>query len=336
MFHTTSAIEKNQKEMMRQHKLSPLRLAIIDLGTNSVRLDVYRISRKGIVRTFRGKTMIRLGDGVFQTGQLSTEGRARALRAFLKFKKQLKQMRVDRVVAFGTSALRTASNAKDFIETVKQKTGICVKVISGREEGQLIAKGIMSNIEIPKGRYALVDIGGGSTEISICLGQRVLHCQSFRLGANRLQQNYFKEIPPRQRKGHLHPVLALRQELKSEFVALADLSRKHPVKTVIGSSGTIRTIAKILKALGRGDQPVHRFDLSGLVSEMLTMTRDQLKRVPGLEPKRVDLILSGSILLEEILIAMNVSRLNITDLALRDGILQHELEGLPRHLKLNG
>lgn len=309
----------------KRKKSGANRLAIIDLGTNSVRFDVYRIKRKKAERIFRGKSMIRLDDGVFSTGRLSPEGMERGLKAFLRFEQMLFQMSVDRVVVFGTSALRTASNAQVFIKKVKDQTGIQIRVISGQEEGRLIAKGILANISPPRGHYMLVDIGGGSTEVSVCYGKRILHCQSLKLGANRLQQSFLKSSPPKVVRGKPHPILALRQALKEELAPLTGLRKRYPIRTVIGSSGTIRNIAKILKRIGRNRKPVYRMDIAALNSEIQNMTRDQLRRVPGLEPKRLDLILAGSILLEEVLMAADARTIYYTSYALRDGILQEAL-----------
>ncbi|OFZ18195.1 MAG: hypothetical protein A2Z20_11755 [Bdellovibrionales bacterium RBG_16_40_8] len=333
MLNSTFAGDKFSKKLIekglptkRKLKLSPFRLAIIDLGTNSVRVDVYRINGKRVLRTYRRKIMIRLGDDVFKTGRLSPEGMKRAMKAFLGFKRLFREMRVDRVAAFGTSALRSASNTKEFLAELNKRTGVQIKVISGRDEGKLIAYGIISNMPAPKSYYALIDIGGGSTEVSLCLGKKVVSGYSFKLGANRLQQMFLQTIPPNFKKGELHPVLALRQHLKTELYPLALFVKKHPISFAIGSSGTIRTIGKILKKIGLAGQPILRAELSALVAEMQVMRRKQLKSIPGLEANRVDLILPGAILLEEILYAIKSSRLAVTDLALRDGILLKELE----------
>ena len=328
MLGAATTSEKNKKMMIRKRKrrLSPLRLAIIDLGTNSVRFDVYRLTGRTALRTYRDKTMIRLGDGVFKTGKLSPDGMLRTIRAFSGYKRLMRELQVDQVVAFGTSALRSSKNAKQFVEQIKAKSGIHVRIISGKEEGALIAKGILSNIVPPKGHFVLVDIGGGSTEVSVCCGQKVLAGQSLKLGANRLQQMFFKTIPPTFKRGALHPVLALRQHLKTELLALRPILEKYDLKLAIGSSGTVRTVARILKKIGRSGQNISRVDLAALTAELQVMSREQIKAIPGLEAKRVDLILSGSILLEEIMFALGVKGLAITDLALRDGILQNELD----------
>ena len=200
-----------------------------------------------------------------------------------------------------------------------------VRVISGREEGLLIAKGVMANIVTPKGRYALVDIGGGSTEISICSRTKILKCESFRLGANRLQQMFCRSNPVPFKVGSLHPTLALRQYIREKLMPVADFISQNSVQTVIGSSGTIRSAAKILKKLGCGDRLISRMDLAGLVSELQLMNLNELRRVPGLEAKRADIIVPGLILLEEILYALKTPQMKVTEHALREGILQQTL-----------
>lgn len=322
MFYSTISNSKNTKKIKsnrRQNKAK--RLAIIDLGTNSVRFDVYRLSTSKIEQIFRGKSMIRLGDGVFSTGKLSQEGMNRGLQAFIRFRQIMQEMKVDRVVVFGTSALRTASNAQTFVKAVKERTGISIRIISGSEEGRLIATGILSNITPPHGHFLLVDIGGGSTEVSVCYGKRILACRSLNLGASRLQQQYLKSSPPKIVKGKMDPVLKLRSDIKNELKVLSALVKKYPVRTVVGSSGTIRNISRILKKLGRSRKPMYRMDIAAMNSEIQGMTRDQLRRLPGLESKRIDIILAGSILLEEILHSANARQIYYTSFALRDGIL---------------
>lgn len=331
MLHSAVTGRKNKRKVIRDKatKSEVFRLAVIDLGTNSVRLDVYRLTDKGVFRTYRGKAMIRLGDGVYKTGKLTAQGMHRTIQAFFAFKKLLSQLHVDRVVAFGTSALRTAKNTDVFLRKIYLRTGIRVQVISGREEAELIARGIMANLKPPKGYYALVDIGGGSTEVSLCLGYRVLQSHSFRLGGNRLQQLFLKESPPKFKKGKLHPILALRQHIRNELDPLQKIRQRYPVKMVIGSSGTIRALGKILKKMGCSGQPIYRSDVAALMSEMQVMSRDEIKKIPGLEPKRTDLILPGAILFEEILYALGAERAIVSDYALRDGILEKELEDHP-------
>lgn len=334
MFGAAFAIKKDYKALRADSYIAKAktkskktyRLAVIDLGTNSVRLDIYRVNNKKVTLTFRDKTMIRLGDGVYTTGKISRDGFQRCLRTFNKYGRLLKSLKVERVVAFGTSALRSSTNAKSLLDAIMKQSGITVRVISGKEEGRLIAKGVIVNETIPQGYYALIDIGGGSTEISICRGQKVLHCQSFKLGANRLQQKYFRSYPTFGRRGELHPNLAIRQCIRDELRPMQELVKKYSVTTAIGSSGTIRSAGKILKKIGCGGRSILRMDLCGLVAEMQTMTIHEIRRVPGLEAKRADIIVPGLILLEEILFALRTPQVRVTEFALREGILAQALE----------
>ena len=330
-------IEKTKKSLRKAIKLKEpskrrtklSRFAIIDLGTNSVRLDVYKVEGARIVRIYRGKSMVRLGDGVFRTGRLSKEVMKRTTDAFIAMRLYLDQIGIDSIMAFGTSALRSASNSKSYLSHIHRETGIRVQIISGLEEARLIAKGILANEAVPKGRFALVDIGGGSTEISICQGKKVLRSFSFRLGANRLKQMFYKDEGKKNARRHrgLDSELALRQYVRDELFEMQNYVRRHDISLAIGSSGTIRTLGRILKKMGCKTNPAHRTDLSALVGEIKGLTRTQIMAMPGLESKRVDLIVPGAILIEEILYSLNTRQLKFTEYALRDGLLYSILDG---------
>ena len=159
--------------------LAPTRLALIDLGTNAVRFDVHELTAAGVPRRLhRERLMVRLGEGVFQSGRLSRAAVARTVAAFQSFRRTCIDLRVDKTVAFGTSALREASDSERFIRLLRDKTGIEVRVISGADEARLIALGILSHENVPKGLFALVDVGGGSVEITLCRQRQVLQAAS--------------------------------------------------------------------------------------------------------------------------------------------------------------
>jgi len=193
-----------------------MRVAIIDLGTNSVRFDIHQIGPGGELKSLhREKLQIRLGQGVFLTGRLDHGAIRRALHAFESFQTTARALRVEKIVAFGTSALREASDSDQFLKRIKTRTKINVRIISGEEEARYIAEGILANERDLKGNFALVDIGGGSTEVSVCKGKKILRATSFALGTARLQQVFLKTIPPQApRKGERSSVDALRSHIK--------------------------------------------------------------------------------------------------------------------------
>jgi exopolyphosphatase/guanosine-5'-triphosphate,3'-diphosphate pyrophosphatase len=297
-----------------------MRLGIIDLGTNSVRFDVHSIGQKGQVHLLhREKLMIRLGQGVFLENKLDASAIHRTVQAFLSFRRTATLLHTEKVIAFGTSALREASDSDALVDLIRQKTQIDIRVISGAEEAQLIASGILANEPPHKGRYGLVDIGGGSTEISICRDQSILRANSFPLGAARLQQIFLKkDSDPK-------TIASFRRYVKSTLLPVL-ISQEWPqVPLIIGSSGTIRALERILKKTNSRENGINRRGLGKLIQVMSKMTRAQLMGLPGLEPKRVDIILSGAILLDECMKALGTKQLVTTNFSLRDGILDREI-----------
>ncbi len=313
-----------------------MRFGIIDLGTNSVRFDVHQVGSDGRARLLhREKLMVRLGQGVFLKGRLNAEARHRTVQAFRSFARTCDDLSVKRVLAFGTSALREANDKSVLIDEIRAASGIEVKVISGAEEARLISRGILSHEERINGRFALIDIGGGSTEISICQGRKVLHSESFPLGTARLQQVFLKSSPPQQKNGR-DPVDELRKYIRSVLLPVLSgqmRDKKWPkVDRVLGSSGTIKVIYRILRKSGSNKQPLQK-GLSKLVSEMEGMGPIELIAIPGMEAKRVDMILAGAVLFEECLSALGAKKFSFTPFALRDGVLEEEIELVASHQK---
>lgn len=291
-----------------------MRIAIIDLGTNSVRFDVQQLGPGRRVKCLhREKIMVRLGQGIFLSSKLDPDAIQRTLQAFHRFRRLSDQYRVSKTIAFGTSALREASDREGFLATIKEETGIHVRVISGAEEAKLIALGIQARERIPKGLYSLVDIGGGSTEISVCQGEKILHSASFPIGTARLQQLFLSRTPPKPAD-----LVALRKHVRNAL--LDTLLPEHWPRTerIIGSSGTIRALDKILGEFTRKN-------LSAMVKRMSLMTTGELLGIPGMESKRVDMILAGAVLFEECMAAMGAKKATSSEFSLRDGILEEEL-----------
>ncbi|MEK6578783.1 MAG: Ppx/GppA phosphatase family protein [Bdellovibrionota bacterium] len=302
-----------------------MRIAIIDLGTNSVRFDVHQIDGAKKLRLIhREKLMIRLGQDLFLTGKLNKGAVTRTLHAFDRFKEAAQYMRARKIVAFATSALREASDRNSLLEKIKKRTGIRIRVISGRAEADLIAVGVLNNERKLPRRFALVDIGGGSTEISVCSPKKILFSHSFELGTARLQQLFLKRIPPSS-KGVDSLRKFIRKTLEEQF-------KKHHLSNVpliLGSSGTIRALEKIVR---KGyNQEFTKGNLSQLVSDMCKMTTTELLGLPEIEARRVDMILSGAILLEECMRSLGAKQIRPTNYSLRDGILHEELKLLGKN-----
>lgn len=298
-----------------------MRLAIIDLGTNSVRFDVHQLSAgsKTTRLLHREKLMVRLGQNVFLSGKLDPEAIHRTLDAFLHFAEVSKSLKVDRVQAFATSALREASDRDRLIKLVEKETGIYINIISGPEEARLIALGMLKHFKSKRGRFAFIDIGGGSTEITICEKGKVLKSDSFQLGTARLQQIFLKKSPP-----EASSVVELRLHVQGQITPKAAQEKWGTVEMMFGSSGTIKAVSKILKE-SKNKKNISRKDLQKLTKQMCGLNTTQLLSLPGLDAKRVDMILSGTLLLEECMAIFNAKKVLTTDFSLRDGILEREI-----------
>ncbi|MCB0353059.1 MAG: exopolyphosphatase, partial [Bdellovibrionales bacterium] len=160
-----------------------MRMGIIDLGTNSVRLFVYDVSTsRPPKKLFQSKAMVRLGDNLYKGLELDPLAIKRTVKALKNFKKTLSEFRVTSLRAVGTSALRTAQNANELISAVLQETGIALEPISGEEEARLIATGVLANEPCGSGRHLLIDIGGGSTEIIVVEDNAITSFHSLELG----------------------------------------------------------------------------------------------------------------------------------------------------------
>jgi exopolyphosphatase/guanosine-5'-triphosphate,3'-diphosphate pyrophosphatase len=292
---------------------SSLRVAVIDLGANAVRFDVHRLTPEGSQRLHRERLAIRLGEGVFESRRLSSAAKVRALAAFQGFAGTCRELRVDKVTAVGTSALRTASDGMEFVARLKKETGITVRVITGAEEARLIAQAIVRGEEELKGLNALVDVGGGSSEITLVRGRRAGWSRSFDLGAIRLQERLAKGDSPKDLRDHIR-----------HWLEDAGPRGGWPrVKRLIGSGGTVRALLRLHQAR-EGDAEFTPRKLNRLVEEMAGLSLPRLLRLPGMDPKRADILLAGGIVLGGIAAALRAGKITATELGLREGILWEE------------
>src|SRR5579862_6380073 len=170
--------------------------AAIDIGSNSCRLKIAAVQMHKLKTLYEAREVTRLGESVFETGVISPEAMATTIRALKRFHKAVQAHVVDKVRVVATSAMRDARNAAAFIEWVKATTGWGVEVISGLEEGRLIHLGVVTHEVGARGRCMLIDLGGGSCEVTLSDQGRIQSMVSLPLGAVRLQQEFLRSDPP--------------------------------------------------------------------------------------------------------------------------------------------
>jgi exopolyphosphatase/guanosine-5'-triphosphate,3'-diphosphate pyrophosphatase len=290
--------------------------AAIDIGSNSCRLKIGRVVQHRLRIVHEDREVTRLGASVFDTGIVSPESMAATLRTLKRFYKAVQMHGTDKVRCVATSAMRDARNSRAFQAWVRDETGWDVEIISGLEEGRLIHRGVVENEPGAGGRCVLVDIGGGSCEITLSEHKRILETISLPLGAVRLTQEFLRsEVPG---KDEVH------RELRRAS------RRIHPerVRLVIGTSGTAAATFDAGRVLGKGrgakdlvpTQTVRR-----LTAKFTKMTTAQRSAVPGIGPKRAEIIVAGAHVLAEVLEVFGLPGFRYSPMGLRDGILAQML-----------
>ncbi len=315
--------------------------AAIDIGSNSCRLAIARVEQHKLRTLYEDREVTRLGESVFDTGMISPEAMANTIKALKRFHKATQTHVADRVRVVATSAMRDARNSEAFRAWVKSATGWNVEVISGLEEGRLIHLGVVTHEPGARGRSMLVDLGGGSCEVTVSDGGRIQSMVSLPLGAVRLQQEFLRSDPPSK-----EDVARLRKFIDREL-RRAERKLGHPrIGLVIATSGTAAALAEASHALpaedvieraptkGRGKRVRVMRDASLVTSavavrriadKLLKMNNAQRAAMPGIGPRRSEIISGGAQVYAALLERMGLKGFRYSRLGLRDGMLAQML-----------
>lgn len=310
-------------------------LAGIDIGTNTIRLLVTDTSDTTHRELHSGRTITRLGQELDRTGRLAPEAQERSLRALEEFSEVIGRHSADRIAAVGTSALRNAANAAEFIAAVRKRTGIEVAVITGDDEAKLTLLGVRRALspgnrdgEDPLASALVIDIGGGSTELITTVQGRVETMTSLPLGAVYLTERFVRNDPPlREEMDSLRGVVSKELDAwEREAFQRRDV-RPSSLATVAGTAGTITTLAAMDQALIAYDPAringyiLTRSSLDRLVDMLSVSALDARRKIAGLEAGREDIILAGAVVAQEIMVRCAARRMLVSDWGLREGIV---------------
>ena len=270
----------------------------------------------------REKEMVRLGAGGLGGRALTELTMRSALQALTKFKRLADSHEVDEVVAAATSAVREAENGREFLATIRQRTGIEVRVISGTEEARLIHRAAVYGVDVSEGAALVIDIGGGSVELTLGRGSQVRVAHSLKLGVIRLTERFVRSDPitradERRMVSYITEVLT----------PVTDKIRGRGFARVVGTSGTILSLGSLAvgegRAVGSDELRNRRVSLKLLRRVRKELTALDLAGrigIPGLDPRRADLAVAGSILICTLLRLLGARELTLCDLALREGL----------------
>jgi exopolyphosphatase/guanosine-5'-triphosphate,3'-diphosphate pyrophosphatase len=301
-----------------------MRIAAIDIGTNSVHMIVVRLRTDLSFEVIdREKVMVRLGAGGLDGKALTSEAMTAALQALSRFKRLADSHGVDQILAAATSATREARNGGEFLARVERETGIRPRVIPGSEEARLIHQAAVYGVDVGSARAVVIDIGGGSVEITFGTATSIQLARSFKVGVIRLTERFVQSDP-----------ISERDARKLAKAVLADIDRHCEQITasgfdrVIGTSGTILSLGALAVASARGVAPADLRNLRVTAKQIRRLRKsvssldlESRLALPGLDPRRADLVVAGAILLDTILRRLGAEDLTLCDLALREGLV---------------
>jgi exopolyphosphatase / guanosine-5'-triphosphate,3'-diphosphate pyrophosphatase len=300
-----------------------MRVAVIDLGTNTFNLLIADFRDNSFVVLHSDEVPARLGEGGILKKVLTPEAMERGMKVLNQFRDEIKTHNVEKTLAFGTSALRNAQNAREFIERVKAETGIPVVKISGEEEAELIFEGVRTGIPLSDEPPDLImDIGGGSVEFIICNKEVLLWKHSFDLGAGNLIEQFPLPDP-------VSPEYAEKLEsfLDENLGPLWEAMKKHKPHRLIGSAGSFESLAAMCHPeffAGREAATHYEFDVFSfetIYQILINSSAANRERVPGLPHFRVNMIVPASILINRVMSRGGLNRLFMTTFSMREGMV---------------
>ncbi len=309
--------------------------AAIDIGSNSCRLKIAKVVAHHLKTLHEDREVTRLGASVFDSGLVSPDAMAATLRALKRFQRAIQSHGVDRMRVVATAAMRDARNAAAFQAWVKAETGWAMEIISGLEEGRLIHHGLMAGEPALGGRILLVDLGGGSCEITFSEHKRIRETVSLPLGAVRLTEQFLPTDP-----ASADGLAQMRRLIARELRRAHRKIQPHAISQVIATSGTAAALAEACAVLGKSAKKLTRSaarkrpsaaglarsaDVRKLAGKVARMTLPEREAVPGIGPRRAEIIVAGAQVFAELLESFNLPGFRYSPLGLRDGILAQML-----------
>lgn len=294
----------------------PQILAAVDLGSNSFRLEIGRVSGGQIYTLDALREPVRLASGLNREKQLTREAFDRGIATLDRFGERLRGMPPENVRAVATNTLRVARNAKSFLQDGERRLGFPIEVIGGREEARLIYFGVAHLLEPGPSRRLVVDIGGGSTEVIIGTGHVPEVLESVYVGCVSYSLRFFDG--GRYDKGAFKQAeLAARRELEVVSQAL----RKRGWVEAIGSSGTARALAELCEANGFSGPAMTHEGLERLKAALLKAGDASALRLVGLKADRIPVLAGGLSIMLAVFAELGVTSMSVSDGALRTGVL---------------
>lgn len=298
-------------------------MSSIDVGSNTIRLLIGRVENRRIIRLRTGMVITRLAAGIGETRLLNPDNMEKSVSVLKVFSDIISAYGISHIRAVGTSALRETENSEEFRQRVLSETGINIEVISGEEEAELTARGVIFDL-LETDSSLIFDIGGGSAEWIFCRNSSPAAMGTIPTGVVKLFDNHIKSDPPSKAD-----TIALRREAEIILSRLkTQMGHLINSRTVfIGTAGTITTLASIDIGLESYDhEKIHRHNISleklyDISGRLLSIPLSERKKMIGLEPERADLIIPGILFTINVMELFGFDNILVSDNGLLEGVL---------------
>jgi exopolyphosphatase/guanosine-5'-triphosphate,3'-diphosphate pyrophosphatase len=305
-----------------------MRIAAIDIGTNSIHMVVVEATGGSFEAIEREREVVQVGRGSFQGARLRGEAIRRTVEALARFVQLARRLQVDRILCTATAAVREASNGGEFLAAARRACGIQPRVIPAEEEGRLIYLAVRRALQLDEKPALMIDIGGGSMQLVVGNRERLLLSTTAPLGALRLRETMLEDDPP-SRRDLSRLARAIRKRAKP---ALERIKELEPVRAY-GSSGSIHALAQAAHWEEKGSAIEHinghEFTLDSLkklTRRLARMSEAERHALRGLDAKRAEIIVPGALVLQHVLEATGQDRIVISDYGVREGLVADYLE----------
>jgi exopolyphosphatase/guanosine-5'-triphosphate,3'-diphosphate pyrophosphatase len=302
-----------------------MRLGVLDVGSNTVHLQIMDAHHGSAPLAFQSfKEEIRLAEYLTESGELSREGIKTLLDTLNRLKNAARDIKLDDMLAFATSAIREANNSEEVLKAVLENTGVDLQVLSGPDEARFTFLAVRRWVGWSAGDVILLDIGGGSLEIAIGDQENPTYSNSVMLGANRLTRQFLSGDPFTEKS-----LIKLQNHISETLIPLAREIGDNQHRTAIGTSKTFRTLRRIqqnfLPELGNS---LTRNGLQIIVPKLSKMTHSQRAELPGVSNSRARQIVAGAMVAECAMTALGIEKVDQCPWALREGIVLQRLDWL--------
>jgi len=306
-----------------------LKLALLDVGSNSIHMILTEILPDFSYKILdRYKDVTRLGEETFRTGSFSPGAVSKGVEVVRTLATLARNRGFSRIEAVATSAVREAANGGELIEAIEQQTGVRIRVVTGQEEARLIYLGVRHSMDFGDRNVLIADVGGGSVELIVGNRNKMLHAASLKLGAIRLKDLYLGQHTPS--AGRLE---RLEEAVDAQLKAALPRFKKIGFDAFVGTSGMIGNMAEIMH-LQKTDRPIPQLNLARFSSKDVVAMEKLFRKtplkhraeIPGVDPKRADVLLPATIVLKAIMERLEISELTVSDQAIREGLLYDFIE----------